>query len=220
MLVVGNGPSLKKTPLGEFSHVPSIGMNKINLLFSQSKWRPSYIICVNNLVVSQNREFFESTDIPTLVAFKARWFLKAQKNPHLELFNTHVSDSFSKEFPEGVGRGTSVSYAALQLAYFMGANPVIIFGIDHRFKSESGQKLALEKMEKNDDNHFHPDYFKGQKWGLPDLENDRKLFGLAKEAFEADGREIVDATIDGALPTFTKISLEEALKICRPANLS
>lgn len=214
MLVVGNGPSLKRTPLNILSHVPSIGMNKINILFPQTQWRPNYIMCINNLVVKQNRNFFETSAIPLFIAFKSRWFLNWKKNRMLRLFNINVSDSFSPEFPSGVGRGSSVSYAALQMAYFMGANPVVIFGIDHRFKSESGKKLMVEKMEKDDENHFHPDYFKGQKWGVPDLDNDRRLFRMAKAAFEADGREILDATIDGALPVFRKVSVDEAIEIC------
>ena len=38
-LIVGNGPSLNKTDLQRIN-MPSIGMNKVNLLFSRSKWRP------------------------------------------------------------------------------------------------------------------------------------------------------------------------------------
>ena len=33
ILIIGNGPSLNKTPLDDFQNVFSIGMNKINLLF-------------------------------------------------------------------------------------------------------------------------------------------------------------------------------------------
>ena len=33
MIVVGNGPSLNVTPLDDYIDIPSIGMNKINLLF-------------------------------------------------------------------------------------------------------------------------------------------------------------------------------------------
>ena len=33
ILVVGNGPSLNITPLDEFAEVPSVGMNKIDLLY-------------------------------------------------------------------------------------------------------------------------------------------------------------------------------------------
>jgi len=48
ILVVGNGPSLKTTTLERF-RIPSIGMNKIDLLYSNTNWRPNFIICINGL---------------------------------------------------------------------------------------------------------------------------------------------------------------------------
>ena len=58
-LVVGNGPSINHTKLADINMV-SIGMNKINLLFDRSEWRPDIITCVNGLVIRQNRKFFNS----------------------------------------------------------------------------------------------------------------------------------------------------------------
>ena len=54
LLVVGNGPSLNKTPLEKFKHIHSIGMNKIDLIFKKTSWRPTYIIVSNTLVIRQN----------------------------------------------------------------------------------------------------------------------------------------------------------------------
>ena len=43
ILVVGNGPSLKITPLDKF-RITSLAMNKIDLLFDKTKWRPNFIV--------------------------------------------------------------------------------------------------------------------------------------------------------------------------------
>ena len=60
-----------------------------------------------------------------------------------------------------------------------------------------------------DDNHFHPNYFpKGYKWQSPDLLRSEIAYGLAKEAFEMDGRKIFDATIGGKCEVFEKIDYE------------
>ena len=69
VLIVGNGPSLKKTPLERFNCF-SIGMNKINLLFENSTWRPNVIICNNGLVMKQNKNFFKNTRINVLLGIK------------------------------------------------------------------------------------------------------------------------------------------------------
>ena len=45
-----------------------------------------------------------------------------------------------------------------------------------------------------------------------DLETSELAHNLARAKFEKEGRRIVDATVDGALRTFPKLSLEEALR--------
>ena len=62
-------------------------------------------------------------------------------------------------------------------------------------------------------NHFDPNYFSNMKWGLPNLDASEVGFRLAREAFEKDGRNVLDATINGKLQVFPKISVEEAKKL-------
>lgn len=38
LVVVGNGPNLKSTPLSDFSGITSIGMNKIDLIYDRTTW--------------------------------------------------------------------------------------------------------------------------------------------------------------------------------------
>ncbi len=212
MLVVGNGPSLNKTPLNDFQHVPSIGMNKIDLLFSRVTWRPDLILCVNNLVVKQHREQFVESDIPVFVSWKARWFLP-QHAKNVSYFLNDLGDDFSEDIVERVGSGGTVTYAALQFAYYMGANPVILFGVDHSFKAE-GKQNAIAKREGDDVNHFDPNYFKaGSFWGLPNLDLSELAYQKSRDAFEADGREVLDATIEGQLDIFKKIDLDTARRL-------
>ena len=59
-------------------------------------------------------------------------------------------------------------------------------------------------MEGPDPNHFSPEYFRGQVWDNPDLERSEASYKVAREVFEAAGRQIVDATLDGACPVFEK----------------
>jgi hypothetical protein len=224
MLVVGNGPSLNRTPLDRFAHVPAIGMNKISLLFPRTTWRPGYIMACNNPVVQQHAEFFRESEIPILLAYKCRWFLGRGPRRNVGFYNMFPDPAFSTDFSRGVGMASTVSYVALQFAYYLGADPVIIFGIDHNFQHRPDSHQAYQKMEGGDPNHFDPNYFAhGVKWGLPDLDNDRRLFRLAKAAFEADGRRIFDATVDGKLPVYDKLSVGEALELCAagsPAKVS
>jgi len=102
ILVVGNGPSLNETPLEEFADLPAIGMNKIDLLFSRTTWRPSLIVCVNNLVAQQNRAAFAAIDIPVFLAWKCRWFMGGTTGRHLHYFKNRPTLDFSKDVAQWV----------------------------------------------------------------------------------------------------------------------
>lgn len=211
LLVVGNGPSLNKTPLDEFAHIPAIGMNKIDLIFPRVKWRPSVIVCINNMVVKQHADVFAASDIPVYLSWKSRWF--APRSPAINYFNMSLEEDFGTDFSTRVGSAATVTYPALQLAYYLGADPVIVVGVDHNF-DKTGKDHAYEKREGADVNHFDPNYFKaGTYWGLPNLDASERVYWRARQAFEEDGRRIVDATIDGKLEVFEKVSIEDAIKM-------
>jgi hypothetical protein len=209
MLVVGNGPSLNQTPLDDFAGVPAIGMNKIDILFPRVKWRPSLIVCVNNLVVQQHSAQFAHHELPVFLSWKARWFMP-RKAPSVSYFLSLSDPDFQKDIVDGVGTIATVTYTALQFAYFMGARTVILFGVDHSFKA-AGKSYEIVKRKGDDVDHFDPNYFKaGSYWGIPNLEESEQGYLAARDAFEADGRKIYDATIGGKLQIFEKISLERA----------
>jgi hypothetical protein len=218
MLVVGNGPSLNHTPLDDFAHVPSVGMNKIDMIYPRTTWRPEVVVCLNNLVAKQNQDVFANSEIPIFVAWKARWYLRADNRKKLDYFDVTLSNAFSTNPTRGFGSSATVSYIALQMAYWMGADPVIIFGIDHSFKF-TGPEATYQKREGPDTNHFDPNYFKsGTYWGTPDLEKSEIDYTLARQAFEAAGRKVYDATVGGKLAVFEKISLDNVLKLIATAD--
>lgn len=218
MLVVGNGPSLNQTPLDDFSHVPSIGMNKIDLLFERTAWRPEAIVCINNIVAWQHQDVFATSAIPVFLGWKARRLVRPDNRDRINYFNLTASNAFSPDAIRGFGASATVSYIALQMAYWMGANPVIIFGIDHSFWFE-GDKSTYQVRVGADVNHFDPNYFKaGTVWGTPDMDQSEIDFTFARRAFEADGRSVFDATIDGKLDIFDKISLDDARALTAPQD--
>ena len=215
MLVVGNGPSLNKTPLDQFADVPSIGMNKIDLLFGRTSWRPTMIVCMNNMVVKQHADVFAKSEIPIYISWKCRYFMPRGQRDSVNYFLSYLSSEFSPDITKGVSSSATVTSAALQFAYFMGAGPVILFGVDHSF-NQQGNNYEYAKREGDDENHFDPNYFKaGDWWGLPNLDASEMSYLMARDAFAADGRQILDATIGGKLTVYPKISVEEALEICR-----
>lgn len=213
LLVVGNGPSLNRTPLEEFRGIASIGMNKIDLLFNRTTWRPNIIVCVNNLVVKQHVASFAKSEIPIYLSWKSRHFVSSVARTKVNFFLSRNSEVFSHDITRGVGWGSTVTYTALQFAYFMEADPVLIVGVDHSFKAD-GPAHGIARREGPDVNHFDPSYFKvGAYWGLPDLDGSEKAYATALREIQRTGRRVFDATIDGKLEIFPKISIRQAIEM-------
>jgi hypothetical protein len=115
--------------------------------------------------------------------------------------------------PRGVWGGATVTYVALQLAFYMGFKTVILVGVDHSFSSKGVPHAVVEGGD-SDSNHFHPKYFAdGTRWQLPDLQTSEYAYRLAKEAYESAGRRILDATIGGKLTVFPKVEFDDVINI-------
>jgi hypothetical protein len=115
---------------------------------------------------------------------------------------------FADDITGRIFEGSTVTYVAMQIAYYMGFKEVILVGVDHSF-STGGQPNETVVSEGDDPNHFSANYFgKGFKWQLPDLEASEQAYQLAREAFLKDGREIVDATLGGQLRVFPRVDYQ------------
>lgn len=217
LLIVGNGPSLNETPLDKFQDICSIGMNKIDLIYGRTSWRPNLVVCANNLVARQNQDSWVAAGIPVYLSWKCRYFVRRGNRAKFSYFLSHSSNEFSADITEGVGVAGTVTYTALQFAYFMGADPVIIVGVDHNFSgSQDGRENVIERRTGVDQDHFDPNYFAhGQMWGVPNLPLSERGYASARDAFAADGRRVVDATVGGKLTVFEKVSIDEAIRLAQ-----
>lgn len=217
MLVVGNGPSLNETPLDDLVGVPSIGMNKIDMIFTKTEWRPTIVVCQNRLIARQHRENFAAASIPVYLNWSARRSVGQHEN--VTYFLPLPNDDFSRDLHHGLGSGATVTYAALQFAHFMGADPVVLVGVDHRFDRQGRIGAYEKRSDQGDNNHFTQDYFtKGQYWGLPNLAASETDYARARDEFHRDGRQILDATVGGGLTVFDKINTFEMLDIFERSN--
>jgi hypothetical protein len=209
LVIVGNGPSLNKVPLEKIKF-PCIGMNKINLIFKRTKWRPWCIISINGLVVNQNKEYFNTTDLKLFLPVKSR-YLGIKKRENIFFTYETKNETFVANISDGLGAGHTVTYSALQLAYYLGANPVYLIGVDHSF-SYDGKANDIQIQSGDDKNHFDPEYFKNKLWGIPDLQSSERAYKNADMIYKNSGRIIYDATIDGKLDIFEKKSIDHILE--------
>lgn len=203
--IIGNGPSLNKIDPTFLGDEYTFGLNRIYLKFSDWGFKTNFLVCINKLVIDQFFRDFRKQNIDTFVRWDSRKYFK--DNRKFYFLKSVNGPLFSQDISNGVWEGSTVTYVAMQMAFFMGFQKVILIGVDHNFKAK-GTAHRIQTMKKDDVDHFSKDYFKGVKWQLPDLETSELAYRIAKYVFEFNGREIVDATVDGKLKVFKKVKYE------------
>lgn len=211
ILIVGNGPSLNKTPLADIDKsFISIGMNKINLIYEKTSWRPDIITCVNGFVIRQNKEYFNTTDKVLILPIRA-FYLGIKHRDNILFVNLKDTNKVEPNIQKYLSSSCTVTFTALQVAAYLHPKSVNIVGVDHSFVFDE-KPNAVQKLEGDDVNHFSKDYFKNQYWGLPDLPGSEILYKLSKEYFESKKVPITDFTVEGKLTIFTKGNIAEILE--------
>ncbi len=202
--MVANGPSLNRMDLGFLRKECVIGLNKIYLGFQTFGFYPRYYVSVNTKVIEQSVAEIKQLNCVKFLSRSGASGLIEEDGLTYHIDTTCPEQRFFKEIDQGVHEGWTVTYAALQIAYFLGFSEVILIGLDHRF-SYSGQPNEDRVMEGDDPNHFCADYFGGgQRWDNPDLVNSEISFQIARNEYEKEGRRIIDATVEGACEVFKK----------------
>lgn len=201
-VLVCNGPSLNQMDLRFLRKHTCIGLNKIFLGFKKFAFYPKYYVAVNDLVIEQSSAEIKALNCVKFISQRnARWVPESALTHHIK--TDRPPHRFCTDITLGVHEGWTVTYAALQVAYYLGFKQVVIVGMDHRFTYQ-GQPNETHLLQGDDPNHFAPNYFSGQQWDNPDLAHSEESYRLAKQVFEADGRSIIDATLKGACTVFDK----------------
>ncbi|WP_071515516.1 FkbM family methyltransferase [Geitlerinema sp. PCC 9228] len=208
-VIIGNGPSLNKMDLSFLKNETCFGTNRIYLGFEKWGFTPTYYVTVNKLVIEQSVEEILNIPCPKFISNKGIPYIPNQEDIMFIKTLPYHGEPFSSNPLEGINEGSTVTYVAMQLAYYMGFDTVVLIGVDHNFVTK-GQPHKEVVSQGEDPNHFHPNYFgKGTKWHLPDLETSEKHYQIANEKFKAEGRTIIDATLDGHCQVFPKKHYKE-----------
>ena len=206
--IIGNGPSLKQTNLAKLKNEFTFGMNRFYVFFPELGFTTTYFCSINDLVIEQFAEDILALSMPKFLAWRShRHFspqLPVNQLPTF-IYTSYTGPRIVSDVTGRVWEGATVTNFALQLAFHMGFEKVILIGVDHNFTSK-GDANQTVVSQGDDPNHFMPDYFgKGVKWQLPDLDTSEVGYIMAREAYRKAGREIVDATVGGKLTVFHKV---------------
>ncbi len=204
--IIGNGPSLKQTDLSKLRDEFTFGLNRIYLMFPELGFTSTYFVSVNDLVIQQCVNDISALPMPKFLSWRSHRFFPTGPLPATFLYTTYDNPAFARDVRQRVWESATVTYVAMQLAFHMGFQEVVLVGVDHS-SNVPGKANATIVSQGDDPNHFNPAYFgKGFRWQLPDFETSEIGYRLARQAYESDGRQILDATIGGKLTIFPKVN--------------
>lgn len=202
-VIIGAGPSLRVSDLDRLQSEITFASNKIYLAFDDTPWRPTYYSVTDVLVAENNRKSIANLALAKVFGDSTKAAARGARDViwiH-ELGNAEARPgrSFSTDLCRGVWGGCSVIYIQLQIAFFMGIREVYLIGVDFDFsipKSTGENCVHGEILESEGEvNHFHPDYRKpGERWTMPLLDDQRRAFTYAKNAFESAGGTVVNCS--------------------------
>ncbi|PQJ82910.1 hypothetical protein BTO16_00200 [Polaribacter glomeratus] len=213
--LVANGPSLKKMDLKFLKDEISFGLNRIYLAYEDMKFTNDYLVSINGLVLSQFNEEISNIKIPKFLNWENRGLFDKSDTSNHFIYKSFFGNSFGKDMSKSLNPAATVTYAALQIIYYMGFSQVVIIGMDHNFQTKKKNRPNETEVrdEEEDKNHFHPNYFpKGSKWETPDLISSEYFYGIAREMFEKDNRKIIDCTKGGKCTVFIKDDIQNYIQ--------
>jgi len=146
-VILCNGPSLLDVDLAMLEGTFTFGLNKINLLFDKSNFRPSCIVSVNRLVLEQNAEFFNTTDIPLFLDSACYGMISSRST--VSFLHSPSLPGFARDCSASIHQGYTVTYVALQLAFHMGFHEVALVGCDHNFATKGNANQTVVSGAKN-----------------------------------------------------------------------
>lgn len=202
--ILGNGPSLKQTDLSKLQDEYTFGVNRIYMMFPDLGFPTSYYVSINSLVIEQCAGDIRALPIPKFLSWRSHSLIQPTDDM-IFLHTTYSGPKFAGDARGRLWEGATVTNIALQLAFHMGFETVILIGVDHSYATQ-GKPNTTVVSQGDDPNHFHAGYFgKGFRWQLPDLDTSEVGYHLARQAYESAGRRVLDATIGGRLRIFPKV---------------
>lgn len=215
--LVGNGPSLNRTPLHLLYGETTICFNRFALMMERLSWTPTFFMCADDRVaydirdelntwIDQSELLFVPLKHPGGLRFDS--FLK--RSPKVMWLDLYW-DGFYLDLPT-VGLGGTVANPALQVLIYLGYDPIYLIGVDMDYVTHPGVQRQDSRnwisTRDNDPNHFDPRYFgEGKKFHYPRVwENMMPSMHRAARIASSLGVRILNAGDGGQLDAFPRVT--------------
>jgi hypothetical protein len=217
--IIGNGPSLVKTDVTKLYGEITIGSNGIFLLKNKVGFYPTYYTIEDHLVAEDRASEAASFIGPIkLFPYDLNYSLRCCTDATFFYFHRKLVNGEPRFVPDlvtGAHFGGTVTYLNLQLAVFLGCDPIYLIGVDHSYNTN----FAINKdgsvwtSNEDDQNHFDKSYFgKGYRWHDPQVERMEASYRAARAYAARSGITIANATAGGMLEVFPRVQFDHIVR--------
>lgn len=227
VFVLGNGPSVKFADLERLAGAVCLATNRFYLAYEQTDLRPAYVVASGAAMLNLHGEdLLARANAPVLVPYgDAARVDDGATLDRAMLFHTRPDDGpvFQPNPFKGLGSGGGLTvFLAMQLAAWMGARRLVLYGVDLSYVvSDGAEQDGAMWRDDGEQHHFLAGYrSKGQLWREPDMGIVNGAMDAAARWAEAHGLTIVNATHGGALNAFDRVDLGEEIAGSPPAVTS
>ncbi|WP_319470282.1 6-hydroxymethylpterin diphosphokinase MptE-like protein [uncultured Pseudodesulfovibrio sp.] len=207
--IVGNGPSLNEMDLTFLNDKVNFCMNRIYLGVEEMGFTPKYYTVEDVFVAEDTPDEINALKYCKFLPKDLDYCLKEDENVCWVDFLRRYDGfpKFSADADEVVYWGSTVTYLAMQLAYYMGCDPIYLIGVDFDYVVPDYADGPDITSREADQNHFHPDYFgPGKRWHHPRLDLVEKAYIESRRFIEGNGRRIYNAGVGGKLTIFERVN--------------
>ncbi len=219
-VLFGGGPSINKMNFEDYKDMVTIACNGFYLKHDDISYIPNYYTVEDPLPANDNKkEIINLKNTTKVIPYDLKEVITPDENtiyinfkrsymrPHNENF-----PFFSNHFENEAFWGGTVMYMNIQLAKYLGCNPIYLIGVDLSYKVPKSVKKngAVLTSTEDDENHFDPRYFgKGKKWHLPETERMQQAFTKAYYELKKEGVELINGGVDSKLEVVPKKSIKK-----------
>jgi hypothetical protein len=211
---MGNGPSLLKCDLNLLASEITLVSNAHYLIWDRLTYVPSFLAVEDRLVAEDRADELQNlVGITRIFPFDLHPLLGPSDASKLYVNfkrNYRSFPRFSHNLAKRCYWGGTVSFLNLQIAAYLGCNPIILIGFDHSYVvPTTGVHGHVIHSQGHDVNHIHPDYFgAGYRWHDPNVHRMELAYDCAREELAHSGVEILNATVGGQLEVFQRVSFD------------
>lgn len=236
VFLIGNGPSLNKTPLYLLQGEKTMCFNRFHLMLERVNWKPNFHTIVDNLVLNDLLDEFdkvtqnaENVFIPAVHPQGNIFIKRVKDSSNISWFRNKVLGSgFSTNLPYVYGGG-SVIYEGFQILKHMGFSEIILIGVDMNYKIHKSVKSLddktnnIQSLSDDDPNHFDLRYFgKGKKYHQPEpyiVQNILNGLEYISKISKILNLKIINAGFDSKVDFFQRKNIFDVLNLSKTQTL-